>query len=174
MDERFTRVDESIKAATADLRATFEHELRIVEQGLRTQTTTFEQGLRTQTITMMFALVSVVLTMSALAFPWPGSPRSVDFRTGSRSGTLRRCPSVGETAGGEPIFPPRDRSPACGRRPRSRRRPTAAACDWPDPAGNLLEVIVLVLANERLMAIHAMPLRPAFHDLLGRGDEPLD
>ncbi len=44
----------------------------------------------------------------------------------------------------------------------------------PDPAGNLLEVIVLVLADERLMAIHAMPLRPAFHDLLGRGDEPLD
>lgn len=68
VDERFTRVDESIKAATADLRATFEHELRIVEQGLRTQTNTFEQGLRTQTITMMFALVSVVLTMSALAF----------------------------------------------------------------------------------------------------------
>lgn len=57
IDERFTRVDESIKAATADLRATFERELRMVEQGLRTQT-----------ITMMFALVSVVLTMSALAF----------------------------------------------------------------------------------------------------------
>ena len=68
IDERFTRVDESIKAATADLRAAFEHELRTVEQGLRAQTTTFEQGLRTQTITMMFALVSVVLTMSALAF----------------------------------------------------------------------------------------------------------
>jgi hypothetical protein len=41
----------------------------------------------------------------------------------------------------------------------------------PDVAGNLLEVIVVVLANERLMAIHAMPLRQAFHDLLPRGDD---
>ena len=36
----------------------------------------------------------------------------------------------------------------------------------PDRAGRLLEVIVLVLADERLMAIHAMPLRSAFYDLL--------
>lgn len=36
----------------------------------------------------------------------------------------------------------------------------------PDSAGNLLEVIVLLLADERLLAIHAMPLRPMFHDLL--------
>lgn len=42
----------------------------------------------------------------------------------------------------------------------------------PDPAGNLLEVIVLELADDRLMAIHAMPLRPAFYDLLPRGESP--
>ena len=40
----------------------------------------------------------------------------------------------------------------------------------PDLAGNLLEVIVLVLAEDRLLAIHAMPLRPSFHDLLPRGE----
>jgi hypothetical protein len=36
----------------------------------------------------------------------------------------------------------------------------------PDRAGNLLEVIVLVLGDDRLLAIHAMPLRLAFRDLL--------
>jgi len=41
----------------------------------------------------------------------------------------------------------------------------------PDLSGNLLEVIVLVLADDRFLAIHAMPLRPAFHDLLPPGDE---
>jgi hypothetical protein len=41
-----------------------------------------------------------------------------------------------------------------------------------DRTGNLLEVIVLDLAGDRMLAIHAMPLRPAFHDLLreGRGE----
>ena len=42
----------------------------------------------------------------------------------------------------------------------------------PDLAGNLLEVIVLELADDRLMAIHAMPLRPTFHDLLPTAEEP--
>ena len=42
----------------------------------------------------------------------------------------------------------------------------------PDPAGNLLEVIVLALADERLLAIHAMPLRPTFYDLLPIGEDP--
>lgn len=42
----------------------------------------------------------------------------------------------------------------------------------PDSAGNLLEVIVLELADNRTLAIHAMPLRPTFHELLpGRNDD---
>jgi len=36
----------------------------------------------------------------------------------------------------------------------------------PDRAGRLVEVIALALAGERLMAIHAMPLRTAFQELL--------
>jgi hypothetical protein len=44
----------------------------------------------------------------------------------------------------------------------------------PDLAGNLLEVIVLVLADEQLLAIHAMPLRPTFHDLLPPGGDAGD
>ncbi len=36
----------------------------------------------------------------------------------------------------------------------------------PDRAGNLLEMMVLLLADDRLLVIHAMPLRSAFHDLL--------
>lgn len=41
----------------------------------------------------------------------------------------------------------------------------------PDRAGNLLEVIVLELADDRLLAIHAMRLRTTFYDLLPfRGD----
>lgn len=35
-----------------------------------------------------------------------------------------------------------------------------------DGAGNLLEVIVLELADERRLAIHAMSLRAAYHELL--------
>jgi hypothetical protein len=50
--------------------------------------------------------------------------------------------------------------------------PPKALAVGPDRAGNLLEVIVLELAADRLLAIHAMPLRPAFRDLLreGRGE----
>lgn len=36
----------------------------------------------------------------------------------------------------------------------------------PDRAGNLLEVIWLELANDAQLAIHAMPLRLTFYDLL--------
>ena len=49
-DERFSAMDDRIRASAFDLRAAFEHELR------------------SQTITMVFGLVSVVLTMAALAF----------------------------------------------------------------------------------------------------------
>ncbi len=53
-DDRLTgveeRLDQRIKASASDLRAAFEHELR------------------GQTTTMVFGLVSVVLTMAALAF----------------------------------------------------------------------------------------------------------
>jgi len=38
--------------------------------------------------------------------------------------------------------------------------------------GVLLEVIVLALADERLLAIHAMPLRPTFYELLPTGKDP--
>lgn len=41
----------------------------------------------------------------------------------------------------------------------------------PDRAGNILEVILIELADDRLLAIHAMPLRLAFHDLLPRGED---
>ena len=43
----------------------------------------------------------------------------------------------------------------------------------PDPAGNLLEVIWLELDAVDLV-IHAMPLRPTFHDLLPltKDDQP--
>ena len=36
----------------------------------------------------------------------------------------------------------------------------------PDLAGNLLEVIWLELADERMLVIHAMPLRVSFYGLL--------
>ena len=36
----------------------------------------------------------------------------------------------------------------------------------PDDAGNLLELIALVLAGDELLIIHAMPLRPTFYTLL--------
>lgn len=40
----------------------------------------------------------------------------------------------------------------------------------PDPAGNLLEIVWLELADERMLVIHAMPLRASFHGLLPEGD----
>ena len=36
----------------------------------------------------------------------------------------------------------------------------------PDPSGDLLEVIWLVLADGRPLVIHAMALRPSLYDLL--------
>ena len=36
----------------------------------------------------------------------------------------------------------------------------------PDRAGNLLEVIVLELSDDRLVAVHAMRLRRQFYELL--------
>ena len=36
----------------------------------------------------------------------------------------------------------------------------------PDTAANLLEVIWLVLDDDRVLVIHAMPLRPTFFSLL--------
>src|SRR3546814_4543953 len=36
----------------------------------------------------------------------------------------------------------------------------------PDLSSNLLELFVLELADDRLLTIHAMPLRRSFHDLL--------
>jgi hypothetical protein len=41
----------------------------------------------------------------------------------------------------------------------------------PDPAGDLLELIWLELAEVQLV-IHAMPLRPVFHNLLPTGEDP--
>jgi len=35
-----------------------------------------------------------------------------------------------------------------------------------DRAGNLLEIVVLAFDDERLMAIHAMPMRPKYRELL--------
>ena len=40
----------------------------------------------------------------------------------------------------------------------------------PDLAGNLLEVIWLELAEERMLVIHAMPLRGLFYGLLSEGE----
>ena len=61
VNERFNGVNDRITAATSDLQATFEHEMRL-------QSESFGQQLRSQTTTMVFGLVSVVLTMAALAF----------------------------------------------------------------------------------------------------------
>ncbi len=36
--------------------------------------------------------------------------------------------------------------------------------------GRLLEVIILSLADDRELVIHAMALRPTFHNLLPQGD----
>jgi len=41
----------------------------------------------------------------------------------------------------------------------------------PDRAGNLLEVIWLELADDGKLVIHAMALRPVFHDLLSPAGE---
>ena len=42
----------------------------------------------------------------------------------------------------------------------------------PDRAGNLLEVVVLTLIEEQLLAVHAMPLREKYFYLLSGGDNP--
>jgi hypothetical protein len=42
----------------------------------------------------------------------------------------------------------------------------------PDSAGNVLEIIVLVLGDDRLIAIHAMKLRRQFHELLPGEEGP--
>jgi hypothetical protein len=41
----------------------------------------------------------------------------------------------------------------------------------PDRAGNLLEVVMLTLAGDRLLVIHAMPLRRVYYDLLPEGGD---
>lgn len=40
----------------------------------------------------------------------------------------------------------------------------------PDRSGNLLEVIVLALADDELLAVHAMPLRKRYYALLPPGN----
>ena len=61
VDDRFTAFEHHFNGALSDLRATFEHEMRL-------QTITFGQEMRAQSTTTLFALVGVVLTMAALAF----------------------------------------------------------------------------------------------------------
>lgn len=41
----------------------------------------------------------------------------------------------------------------------------------PNRAGNLLEIIVLELADERWLVIHAMALRRKFYELVPRGTD---
>jgi hypothetical protein len=41
----------------------------------------------------------------------------------------------------------------------------------PDRAGNLLELVVLELDDGRRLVIHAMPMRPAYRDLLPQPDD---
>jgi hypothetical protein len=48
----------------------------------------------------------------------------------------------------------------------SEADPAKFLCIGPDRAGNLLEVIWLELTDDRMLAIHSMPLRAAFFDLL--------
>ena len=48
--------------------------------------------------------------------------------------------------------------------------PPKALVIGPRTDGQLLEVIILSLANGRQLVIHAMALRPTFHDLLLEGD----
>ncbi len=38
----------------------------------------------------------------------------------------------------------------------------------PDPASNLLEVVVLITREGEQLAIHAMPMRPKYQELLER------
>ena len=47
--------------------------------------------------------------------------------------------------------------------------PPKVLCVGPDRSGNLIEVIWLELADERILVIHAMALRATFSDLLPRG-----
>ena len=41
----------------------------------------------------------------------------------------------------------------------------------PDRAGNLLDLVVLELDDGRRLVIHAMPMRPAYRELLPRPDD---
>jgi hypothetical protein len=41
----------------------------------------------------------------------------------------------------------------------------------PDVAGNVLEVIILLLADDRAIAVHAMPVRKGYLALLQRMEE---
>ncbi len=41
----------------------------------------------------------------------------------------------------------------------------------PDVAGNVLEVIILLLADDRSLAVHAMPVRKGYLALLPRTEE---
>ena len=41
----------------------------------------------------------------------------------------------------------------------------------PDQAGNVIEVILLSLADDQLLAIHAMPLRSIYRGLLPEGND---
>lgn len=52
--------------------------------------------------------------------------------------------------------------PAIGR----NRHVVGAGCIGPDRAGNLIEVIVLTLAGDRRLAVHAMPMRKKYRDVL--------
>lgn len=49
--------------------------------------------------------------------------------------------------------------------------PPKFLCIGPSRAGILLEVVWIELANERLLAIHAMNLRPIYYDLLSDEEE---
>ena len=53
------------------------------------------------------------------------------------------------------------------------RRPAQGPCDRTDQAGSLLEIICLELADEVILLIHAMPLRPTFYDLLPQTREDM-
>jgi hypothetical protein len=48
--------------------------------------------------------------------------------------------------------------------------PPKALVIGPRSDGQLLEVIILSLADDRELVIHAMALRPTFHNLLPQGD----
>ncbi|MGF1598420.1 MAG: hypothetical protein ACFCVK_16075 [Acidimicrobiales bacterium] len=69
-----------------------------------------------------------------------------------------------------PSFTPSStRSPSWIWNPTLTRRKALAI--GPDPAGNLLEVMWLDLADTELV-IHAMALRPSFSYLLPTGEDP--